>query len=466
MKGMSIVLALLSGTGIASAQGLTDPLVKKGDEGKPAPSYELEKRVGRNRLDLHLSPNLQMPRWGEEKSLGLSGQADLRMICGLYDLKATFKHLLGKEAREEFLDNLPELLLQEVVGSGMDLLCQAEPTICNLLQNYSISANLKIGYYNDLCQAVEQSLVDARRKNHVSAVDACLREKQAQGYPLDRAMEACQKSSPKVSGFRGELLGEFDLGIALRDVLKDVGLSPGADELVDRLGEQTKIGGGSMTARPDPGVIVALYEKVREAQQRNLDRLIGTAAKGEGLDPEAMKKLVSEGAPPITEDEIRSLALLPPYQRMPVVASLASAMALYEMTRRIHEVERALEALKIGPTVDEGKRELLETRLARLRNEKRRLDEIHEEQARVMSTLAAAKGVAAGEQRNRISQVQSRTDLAARKRELAGGVRPWGALPARGSPDAPARTSTAKSQAANCGGCGLEYSFGAMGAKK
>ncbi len=466
MKAGSIVLALLMGSAVASAQGLSDPLGQKADAGKLAPGYDLEKRVGRNRLDLHLSPNLEMPRWGEERSLGLSGQADLRMICGLYDLKATFKHLLGKEAREEFLDNLPQVLLQEVVGSGMDLLCQAEPTICNLLQNYSVSANLKIGYYNDLCQAVEQSLVDGRRKNQASAVDACLREKQAQGYSLDRAMEACQKANPKVSGFRGELLGEFDLGVALRDVLKDVGLSPGAEELVDRLGEQTKIGGGSMSARPDPGAVVALYEKVRQEQQRLLDRLMGTAAKGEGLDPEELKKLVSEGAPAITEDEVRALALLPPYERGPVVASLASAMALYEMTRRIHEVERALEAVKSGPTVDEGKRELLEARLTRLRNEKRRLDEIHEEQARVMNTLAAAKGVAAGEQKDRVAQVQSRTGSTARKRELERSVRPWGALPARSARDEPPRSSSGVSKTASCGGCGLEYSFGAMGAKK
>jgi hypothetical protein len=212
--------------------------------------------------------------------------------------------------------------------------------------------------------------------------------------------------------------------------------------------------------------VVGLYEKIREEQVRALGRLLGVALKGGRLDPEEVKKLVAEGAPPITEDEVRSLSLLQPQEREPVVSSLAGAMALYEMTRRIHEVERALEALRSGPTVDEGKRDLLDGRLTRLRNEKRRLDEIHEEQSRVMSALATARGVAGGEQKDRISQVKSRTDLAARKRELSGSVRAWGTLPARGGAEHRAKESGVGAKVNNCGGCGVEYSFGTLGAPK
>jgi hypothetical protein len=428
--------------------------------GQASGPYEVERRVGKDRLDLRLSPSVEMSRWGEERSLGVSARVDARMICGLYDLKATFKHLLGKEAREEFLEDLPELLVGEIVGSGMDLLCQAEPTICTLLQNYSVSANLKVGYYADLCRAVEGALVDAQRKSYAGAVEVCLREKQAQGYPLDRALEACGKASRGVSGFRGEVVGELDLGSALRGALREAGLSAGAQELAGRLGEETRMGREGVSARPDAGAVAGLYEKLRRQKQEELARLVERARAGEALGRGALAAVLPEGAPPVTEDEVRGISLLGPSERGAVVASLASAWALYEMTRRIHEVERALEALKGGPALDEGKRELLEERLVRLRNEKRRLGELYEEDARVMGAVAAAKGAAAAALADRRAGVGARADLGARKRALAAGARPWGELPPRVEEELCSSAASGRG-VGSCGGCGLEYGFGA-----
>lgn len=432
--------------------------------GQAGTPYEVERRVARDRLDLRLSPSVEMSRWGEERSLGVSARVDARMICGLYDLKATFKHLLGKEAREEFLEDLPELLLQEIVGSGMDLLCQAEPTICTLLQNYSVSANLKVGYYADLCRAVEEALVDASRRSYAGAVEACLREKQAQGYSLDRALEVCAKGARGISGLQGELVGEFDLGAALRGALREAGLSAGAQELAARLGEETRMGAGGVSARPDAGAVVGLYENLRRQKEEGLGKLVERARSGEALGREALASLLPEGAPPMTEDEVRGLSLLGPLERQAVVSSLASAWALYEMTRRIHEVERAFEALKGGPALDEGKRELLEDRLVRLRNEKRRLGELYEEEARVIAALSAAKGAAAVALQDRRAQVGARADLGVRKRALAGTARPWGELPPRPEGESK-RGAGAARELRNCGGCGLEYGFGGKGSK-
>lgn len=454
----------IAGAGsVARAQGLQDLLERKKDDLRGAASYETDLRVGRNRVDLTLAPSVRIPRLAEERRLGISTQADLRMICGQYDLKATFQHLLGKEAREEFLEGLPELLVQELVGSGMDLLCQAEPTLCNLLQNYSISANLKLGYYKDLCQAIEQAVVDAQRKNYASAVEACLREKQAQGYPLDRAIEICQKRGGQVTGFRGELVGELDLGRALREVLGGSGMSPGAEKLVDRLSESTRLTPSSMSSEIDPYAVAGLYEEIRQEYAARVEKLLEKASKREAISGEELAAAVPAGAPRVAEDEIRTLALLPAHERQDVVASLASAWALFELRRRIHEVERALEALRGAPTVDEGKRRLLEDRLDRLRNERRRFEEIHEDQARAADALVRAKALADREYGSRVAQVKSRVDLESKKRDLANSVRPWGscptaALPIQGSDKGrnpypgPAATGTT-----------LQYGFGSMG---
>ena len=78
-------------------QGITDYLDRKKDELRSAVTPEATLRVGRNRVDLSLSPSVRIPGATQGRSVGISAQADLRMICGQYDLKATFQHLLGKE---------------------------------------------------------------------------------------------------------------------------------------------------------------------------------------------------------------------------------------------------------------------------------------------------------------------------------------------------------------------------------
>lgn len=452
-----LALALFAAELPAHAQGLQD-LVGAASEEKAKAGYVAQVRQGRNRVDLGLTPAVRIPRSGEERSLGFSAQADLRMICGQYDLKATFQHLLGKEAREEFLEGLPEVLVRELVGSAMDLLCQAEPTLCNLIQNYSVSANLKVGYYKDLCQAIEQAITDAQRKNYASAVDACLKEKQAQGYPLDKAMEACQKGRGEVRGFRGEALAELDLGKSLRMLLQEANLSPGAQELLGRLSEETKVGVASMSSQVDPNAVAGHYEGLRKKYHDRLLALFEKASRREPMSPEEVQAAAPPEALPLTEDELRMMAMATPAARDAVAASLASALALFELSTQIHEVERALEAVHGAPTVDDAKRRLLEDRLARLRAEKTRLQERYRDQVMLMNALAGAKGVAERELAERVTRIRSRAEANLKKHEIMKGTAGWGAPP----PRLPAQASPARS-AQDCGGCGIEYSFGASG---
>lgn len=435
-----------------SAQGIRDLL----EDRREAP-YEAEFRVGRGRVDLALTPAVRFPERGGRRSLGVSARADLRMVCGLYDLKASFQHLLGKEAREEFLEGLPELLAGELVGSAMDLLCQAEPTLCALLQNYSIAANLKLGYYKDLCQAVEGAILDSSRRSYAQGIGECLREKEARGYPLDRAIEECQRRAPALRGFRGEAVGELDLGAALRGLLGEMGLGAGAGELAGCLAEGARLGPEGVSSEPDPHVVIDLFARLEKDYAARLENLVGKAGRREALSEEELRGAVPEGAPPLGEDEVRGLSLLLPRERRAVLDALSSSLALFELTRRLHEVERGLEALKGAPTVDEGKRALLEDRLARLRAERRRLEERYRDKALVMEALSGARALWAREERERVAGFRSRAGLVERKAALSAGLAPWGALPA-GAPK-----SASKHVRGDRGFCGgLEYGFGSL----
>jgi hypothetical protein len=120
--------------------------------------------------------------------------------------------------------------------------------------------------------------------------------------------------------------------------------------------------------------------------------------------------------------------------------------------------------LKGSPTVDEGKRRLLEDRLTRLRGEKVRLAERFRDQELLMQAVASAKSLAAQEYVKRVAAVEARAGEQARKRDLLNDSRPYGTLPSK-SVGTPAG-SGASGLSGNCSGCGLEFSFGSYGITK
>lgn len=449
---------------VHAAQGLKDVLEQKGNELKGMGSYDQDLRFGRDRVDLSLSPNVGGLGPAQRKSIGLSAQADLRMICGQYDLKATLRNLLGREAREEFLEGILDMLVKEIVGSGMELLCQAEPTLCTLLQNYQISAGMKVNYYSGLCQSIESAVVDAQRKTYANQVDQCLKDKQAQGLSLDKAMEACQKKNPTITGFRGEVLGELDLGRELHGLFEEFGLSPGARKLAERVSDDSKLSASRMSANVDPNGVVAHFDELRDGYAQNLNDLLDKAARREWVATVDLRKATPPGAPPLAIDEIRALALLSAEERAAAVAAISSAQAIFEMGREIHEVERALEVLKDAPTVTEEKRKMLEERLVRLRSEKVRLTERLKDQALVMEAIGTARALAAREYSKRVGDIQARAGEGARKGDLLNSTNAYGALPPAGSGSA--ALCNTPGAAANCPSGTTQFNFGTYGASK
>jgi hypothetical protein len=132
----------------ARAQGLVD-LVGGSGSGSPKVSQTpaMRSSASAGRLDLEVSPNVQALLGDPAKrAIDLGASVRWNPVCGKFDLKADFKALLGREAREEYLQGFITAGVSELLGSGMELFCQSMPTACSILQNNNIAANLKLLY--------------------------------------------------------------------------------------------------------------------------------------------------------------------------------------------------------------------------------------------------------------------------------------------------------------------------------
>jgi hypothetical protein len=455
-----VALGLLGDSSAATAQSLSDLLGGRGGDSATTAKPEKKAVVGKDRTDLRLSANVIPGPSRGAGEIGISANLDLDFICGQFDLKSTFRHLLGKEIREEFLQGAIGALESEAAGSAMELLCQAQPTLCTLLQNHNIAANLKLGYHYDRCQAIENVIDHSQKRFYASAIDECLREKQARGIPLADALDACRRAD-RVRGFAGEPLVEFDLA---KELGKYVNLSDASRMLLGKLAEDTRYGGTWASTRPNASILETRHEEVKADYLKRWTQAVGNAPRKGALSEDDLTSLVPPGYPPVTRDEVQNLSLLSPSKRDAALSSVTSAIALSELTREIHEIERALEAVAGAPTIEEAQRKLLADRLARLRKERTRLEEDYRDLEFFQNAYLSVKSLADAEADRRVARARDRISIDAARPGLLARTRTWGsserdvvgAASLRSAPTSPTGDP-------GCSNCGFEYSLGSVG---
>jgi hypothetical protein len=466
MKAATISLVLALGlVQPALAQGLVD-LVGKKDAGRPGSSGSPAVRVNAasGRLDLSISPDVRA-LFGEPgtHSINLGASAQWNPVCGKFDLKADFKALLGKEAREEYLEGFVTAGVSELLGSGMELLCQSMPTACSILQNNNIAANLKLLYSNDLCRSLEEAVMSGSRRGRAEAIHRCMERKLSQGKTKLEAEQACLRENPEITGFDGRVVGELDLN---REIRKYVSFTDGGSKLLDDLTQERRLGAGAVTQGVRPNALAERYEKLREQYLKAWNDAVQRVKAGGTGGPTAdeLAALVPAGAPPVTGVELELLWRRGEVDVQTFVSSVSSAAALLALTREVNEVERKIEALKMSPAL-EGNEEhapFLESLLGRLRAERERLLRLYADQERFAQVLATGHALGQAEVARSRMDSMKRALLRESSIEQRIGTRPFGtpdgALSPRTSRQAP--TATRSVQGAACDNCGMEYSIG------
>ena len=463
MMGILFALSLSHGR-LLFAQGIQDLLGGREESDREEASSRIRRVVDRNRTDLFLSANVVPTVTDRDRGggqVGIEANLDLDFICGQFDLRGTFKNLLGKEVREEFLEGIIGYVESEITGSAMELLCQAQPTLCTLLQNHNIAANIKMTSLYDRCAAIENAIDHAHKRVYAGAIEQCLREKRAAGVPLDVALNACRRAE-QVRGFQGEAIAEFDLG---RELRKLVGLSEEGQELLNLLAEDTRYGGTWASSKPDANAVARRHERIKSAYLERWKGALEKEAHGEPLTEEELTRLAPSASALVTRDELSQIVLLPPYKREAIIGSLTSAAALPELTREIHEVERALEAVAGAPTIEEGQRRMLEDRLKRLRNERARLVELYQDQEFYNDARRRVKAILDQESSFRRRRQKTHVFLERGRKGLSASIAAYGQIPVP-----PARMDTRARGGSPQGGRGcasscvqLEYQFGSVG---
>jgi hypothetical protein len=370
----------------------------------------------KGRLDLRLGPSLDNSRC---TYLPAKVSAELKIVpdfaCGRFDVSASYKSTFTKAFREELLGSLIASARAEISGSAMVLACQMSPTLCDAMKHYKIVASEALALQFGQCRSIESGASGLFDGLRARAIKQCLAELQAEGFTLDEALHRCQ-SSRHLRGLLGGKVEEINLVKEITKVLKLPRDAEGI--LMEILGDaawREKGRTGAVHIKPISG----LFERLRVEFEMSWTRAAADPAKA------GNEKLVPAGAPPATAFEVQRLSSLSEGERKIVIASLASSLSLQETSRRLGEVQAALEAAASAAD-DPAMVQKLQEESRRLESEFRRLREDYQ-----MSQLVAQARLRVDGEARLLESLEFRKSTESWRREAAGrdaarATAPWG----------------------------------------
>ena len=374
MKRSSLALAMvLVAAAPAGAQDLLQR--SRGAQGGARPAGYYDAYQGHDRLDLRVGASLPTATSRDRgySRIGLSATLDSDFACGKFDVRANLKNLLGKEAREDMLDNLIGAVESELMYNGLVLACELSPTACQAFQHFRANSNAMLGIGYDRCQAIEAGIQDGMQGARARSLKDCVEEKRRGGASMDDALRACE-SINAVSGLTGGRVAEFDLG---RELEKSLGLAPGEARDLQSLLSKVRLTPRGPAGEIRTDQVLEEYARVeREYAQAWTKATEAFAANPQAeLDPEAARMLQPEGSPGPLPVNVQDIAQLPAPQRRVYIQWVAGLMARVTLERRVQKLERQLLAAKHVPTLDRGTLQLVERELESLRLQMRQIDE-------------------------------------------------------------------------------------------
>jgi hypothetical protein len=362
---------------------------------------------------------------GAEAHLGFEVEAALAWES--FDFKRSFRSMFNRNVREEFLDQALSAVGREIAGSPMVLACQVSPTICETIKHYRQTANQMMAMDQTILQAVDGAVDDVASALHAKAVKDCLVQKGRQGVPLHDALRQCARAQA-IRTLSGATTQSFEL---LEDICRTLKLSAEASALLKELGQCVEISPGGIRARVRLDFMGRAYVDSRRGFHASWSAAVEATLRGERLSAESLRKLAPSGAAPLTLEEVLEIAQLPEARRKVMLESLAGASALLDMTRKVHEVERALEAALYAADANPAAREALRRQRETLRAELDRLTEEYEHQERYTRAILTVEARAHAETQLKASLMLRGETRRREQRDHQRSGSSWGEPPHR-----------------------------------
>ena len=352
MKRVSILLILILGlTHISYADIFTH------DDTSP---YTIDSAISEDRSGFYYRGGVdyrpQVPV--EEPGVGysiLSGSKG----CSGFDLASSFNSTFSEQILADYLKGISS---SAIAAAPMLLLEYASPTLADIVKHFSAMTNMRLGLRYAQCEDIEKAAGEYMDKLRKKSESECVKDKVAQGLDIDSALKACKEGKdpfaflknaegiPLVQG------GKIDV---LSDIFKKINIPNDRKDFVKSVVGETTITSSQIENNKGEKSIYKVNDDFRTETSDKFFSIVSEYMNSKTVSTDSLKDLSLHNNP-VTEEQIRDIALMPKAKQYIAVSKLSSDIAYFKTISQCRQaMDDLLEAMR-APGLDDVQRGVLE----------------------------------------------------------------------------------------------------------
>jgi len=321
------------------------------------------------------------------------------MGCSGFDLASSFKSTFSEQALTDYLKGLSS---GAIAAAPMLLLEYASPTLADIIKHFAAMTNMRLGLRYAQCEDIEKAAGEYMDKMRKKSESQCVKEKVGTGLDIDNALKQCKEGKDPfafLKDINNVPLAQGGKINLLADVFKRINIPEERKQFATSIAGETTITSSQIEKNKGGKSIYSVNEEARSDSLNKLVLLLDEYEESQIINPLSLQEL-SLPNNPLTEEQIKDIALMPKAKRYIAASKIASDIAYFKTVNQcMQALDDLLEAMR-APGIDDVQREILQRDYAYL---KEKLEGFKEERQLYRDYNQAMTGILSEAEREKLT---------------------------------------------------------------
>jgi hypothetical protein len=338
----------------------------------------------------------------EEPSVGysiLSGSKG----CSGFDLASSFNSTFSEQILADYLKGISS---SAIAAAPMLLLEYASPTLADIVKHFNTMTNMRLGLRYAQCEDIEKAAGEYMDKLRKKSESECVKDKVAQGLDIDSALKTCKEGKDPFAFLKnaeGIPLAQGGKIDVLSDIFKKINIPNDRKDFVKSVVGETTITSSQIENNKGEKSIYKVNDDFRSETSDKFFAIVSEYMNSKTVSTDSLKDL-SLYNNPVTEEQIRDIALMPKAKQYIAVSKLSSDIAYFKTISQCRQaMDDLLEAMR-APGLDDVQRGVLEKDYNYL---KEKLERFKEERQINKDYNEAMSGILSESEKEKLSTIMN-----------------------------------------------------------
>jgi len=323
--------------------------------------------------------------------------------CSGFDLASSFNSVFSEQILADYLKGISS---SAIAAAPMLLLEYVSPTLADIIKHFNAMTNMRLGLRYAQCEDIEKAAGEYMDKLRKKSESECVKDKVAQGLDIDSALKACKEGKDPFAFLKnaeGIPLAQGGKIDVLADIFKKINIPGDRKDFVKSVVGETTITSSQIENNKGEKSIYKVNDDFRSETSDKFFSLLNEYLSSKTVSSDSLKDL-SLSDNPVTEEQIKNIALMPKAKQYIAVSKISSGIAYFKTISQCRQaMDDLLEAMR-APGLDDVQRGVLEKDYNYL---KEKLERFKEERQINKDYNEAMSGILSESEKEKLSTIMN-----------------------------------------------------------